>query len=229
MVARLFIMVLFCVAAQTSAQTTIKLNNVVKGIVLDAETMKPIAQVNIQDYNSNTSLSATDSTGSFEIVNFRSGSLLLFKHSFYRPLTIKSYDSLPMRVLLHPCCGSLSEAQEMFREYCRYNLRYPAKLRSMKIGGEVLIRFSMDSVMNVHNVTVIKDIEEMYAETARQFILTLPLEVKKMLHYLNTTEFLLPIVFSYEKAVPPYTPPFATDVTVLQPVTLIVYDSRAIR
>jgi hypothetical protein len=228
MLTRLLTGVLFCIAAQTSAQIITKSSYVVKGTVFDAETMNPVEHVNIRDYNSNSSLSATDSTGSFEIVNFRIGSLLLFRHLFYRPQTVKSYDSIPMRVLLHPCCESISEAQEMFQEYCRYNLRYPVKLRRLEIGGEVLIRFSMDSVMNVHNVTMLKDIEGMYAETARQFILTLPVDVKKMLLYLNTTEFLLPIVFSFEKAAPPYTPPFATDVTVLKPVILVVYNSRAI-
>lgn len=229
MLTRLLTGVLFWIAAQTSAQTPVNLNYAIKGVVLDAESLKPIEHVNIRDYNSNTSLSATDSTGSFEILNFRSGSLFLFKHLFYKPLILKSYDSLPMRVLLHPCCESTSEAQEMFREYCLYKLRYPAKLRRMKIGGEVLIRFSMDSTMNIHNLMVLKDIEGMYAETARQFMLTLPVDVKKMLLYLNTTEFLLPIIFSYEKEAQPYSPPIVTDAIVLKPVILVIYDVRAIR
>lgn len=229
MLTRLLTGILFCIAAQTSAQTPVNLNYAIKGLVLDAESLKPIEHVNIRDYNSNTSLSATDSTGSFEILNFRSGSLFLFKHLFYKPLILKSYDSLPMRVLLHPCCESTSEAQEMFREYCRYKLRYPAKLRRMKIGGEVLIRFSMDSTMNIHNLVVLKDIEGMYAETARQFMLTLPVDVKKMLLYLNTTEFLLPIIFSYEKEAQPYSPPIVTDATVLKPVIMVIYDIVAIR
>jgi len=216
MLTRLLTGVLFCIAAQTSAQ--------VKGTVFDAETMKPIKYVNIRIYNSNTSLTATDSTGSFEIGNLNPGRLVLFKHLFYRTDKVKLYDSIPMRVFLHPCCESILEAQEMFREYCRYKLIYPAKLRKKEIGGEVLIRFSMDSALNVYNVTLLKDIDGMYDETARKFMLTLPVEVKKMLLYLNTTEFLLPIFFSFEKEAPPYTPPSATDVTVLKPVILVVYN-----
>lgn len=215
MLTRIATVILFCIAVQVSAQ--------VKGTVIDAETLKPIAHVNIRHYKSNYSLTATDSTGSFAIDNLGTGELLLFKHLFYKPDTVKLYDSIPMRISLHRCCESVSEAQEMFQEYCRHKLRYPAKLRKMKTGGEVLIRFSMDGEMNIHHVTMLKDIEGMYAETAKQFMLTLPVDVRKMLRYLNTTEFLLPVVFSFDKAAPPYSSPLVSDVMVLKPVMLVIY------
>lgn len=221
MLTRLLTGISFCLAAQASAQ-------IVKGTVLDAETMKPIAHVNVRSHDSNTSLAATDSAGSFEIVNLRTGSKVLFRHLFYKPQIIKLYDSIPMRVWMHRCCENIADAREMFQEYCRQRLRYPAKLRKMEIGGEVLVRFSMDSAMNVSNVTMLRDIEGMYAETARQFMLALPIDVRRMLLYLNTTEFLLPIVFSFEKAAPPYTPPSVTGVTVLAPVILVVYNTRSV-
>jgi hypothetical protein len=221
MLTRVLTGVLFGIAAQTSAQIT-------KGTVFDAETMQPIQHVSIRDFNSNTSLSATDSTGSFEIESWPAGSLFLFRHLLYRPDTIRSYDSIPMRVMLYRCCESIQEAREMFQEYCRNKLRYPAKLRRQQTGGEVLIRFSMDGAMNIGHVKMLKDIEGMYEETARQFVLTLPAEVKKMLLYLNTTEFLLPVVLSFGKAAPSYDPPVAPDVTVLKPVILVTYAERAI-
>jgi hypothetical protein len=220
---------LFCLAAPALAQTDTKSDyGIIKGTVLDAETLRPIKHVNIRHHSSNISLTATDSTGAFTIGDLGAGPALLFRHLLYRPHVVKSYDSIPMHVLLHRCCENVSEAREMFQEYCRYNLRYPAKLRRMEIGGEVLVRFSMDSLMNINNVTLLKDIEGMYAETAREFMRTLPVDAKKMLRYLNTTEFLLPIVFSFEKAAPPYTPPSAKDVTVLNPVILVVYNTRAV-
>lgn len=222
MISRVLAGILTYMTVQTSAQVSS-----VTGSVFDAETLTPIMHAQIR-YRSGSYLQSTDSTGRFEIEDCFVDTMLLFQHPFYQPHAMKADDSKPMRVLLEPCCKDAVEAQQMFTEYCRKNLRYPASLRRKEIGGEVLIRFSLDSALTVTNVTTVKDIEGQYAKFAHEFMLTLPLPVRRMLSYFNSTEFLLPLVLSYNKADQTYTAPVSNDATVLEPVKLVAFGIRRI-
>src|SRR5688572_15583208 len=112
MISRLLTGILFFMAVHTSAQV-----GRVTGSVLDAKTLRPIVHARIE-YLPGSYLESTDSTGSFTIEDCFVDSLLLFKHPFYSAQTIRAYDSIPMRVLLDPCCKDKVEAQQMFMEYC---------------------------------------------------------------------------------------------------------------
>jgi hypothetical protein len=213
----LLVCLCFLPAYEALSQITTK-TAYITGSVVDAETTLPIYDVKISQHFGYV-YTTTDSSGFFQIQKLDRDSLI-FRHDYYKTYSINVKDDKVNVTLQKNCCASKDEARVVFKELCRKKMIYPAKARREKIQGEVLIGFSLDDHNDIQNIKIIKDIGGNCGDSASKFVEKLPVEMRKMLAYLDTKDFVLPVIFQMDNFKLNFAPP-TSSALVLEPVLLV--------